>query len=522
MDRTKKILIILAAVLAVGLIACGVVLGVQAQNGKVYTEKISDGDRYYMEGDYISAIASYEAAIRTNPTGEGGYVSLARVYYSQGQTDLALGTLNRGMGMARTTFEIRRLLEEYEGGGGMVISDAKMYLNEELLKGAGNTRYSKYVEQYSVASRRIVGDKVAIRFQGINAEMVFANTAQQPGAVREGSVTSNALPVEIHYDDVAEILGAALPISFAQLEQAGLAELSITSYNGVGTVVRFIGGGCEVLIASDANGNISAGAWNLVVPNYEDQKTEDGRKTGDGSKAENVNTVKISGTVTDAADGSSLEDASLYFYTSDGLTEMAAEARTSGSGEYSLELSAGDYKVRVSRDGYQTVEAEFTLSDSFMGEKRDFQLEKDPNAAAVGEITVVLSWNDIPVYEFAHLLGMTDSGEEVHVCYYYPDYYLGNSLGKWSMSGNESTTVLYDPNGVYNLYIENAFDFYYGTSAFASDNITATVYIPGQSPITVDLSDGSWVDAEYWNISGHYQERMWRVFTIDHGRLTVG
>ena len=509
MSTGKKLILVLVAVLALGLIGLGIFWGIQSNNQKIYTEKIAAGDRYYIEGDYVSAVAAYEAAIRANPTEEGGYISLARAYSSQGMNLLAIATLERGAGKARETLMINQLLALYKDTGNAEKNDNKnkknIDLNAEILRLIGVSSYGDYTKQYNLDSVTTEGNGAAARFNGLNATLYFENTQLQTSAVKSGSVNRAALPVRLVFDDVRTLLGIDLPIQFEALQAAGLERLEITTHESAGTVVRFYADGCIVTIASDANGNISKGAWNEVVPELIETFVLTDNEAA--KPAEEDVYVEVSGTVIDASTGMPVEGMLVSFYEESDSISPEVEVETDSDGEYIVQLVGSEYTIRLTHEDYEDAEDTLSLGSYAKSETMDFTVSKK---LAEGEIRIVLEWGSIPADLDSHLEGWTDAGANVNV-------YFGNpvcthngtdvvTLDLDDIDGHgPETTTIYDMAGVYKFYVHD----FRSTGLIEESEATVTVYMPGEGAETYTLSDGT--------IDGYF----WHVFTIDHGVLTV-
>ena len=507
MSKSKKAILALVSLLALVLVGLGIFFGIHANNRKVYTEKIAAGDRFYIAGDYVSAAAAYEEAIRANPSNEGGYVSLARTYSTQGLTAMAESTLQKGAAVARETVEIRRMLSTFalgaDGSKGGEVS-LKVNINTGLLKTLGTSCYLDYTKQYSLDSMRMEGDGIVVRFLGIRANMYFKNTDKQRFAVNGEAVTSTAVPVAIEFDNPATLLGRTLPISYAELQEAGLIRLEISYFEGIGPVVRFFNENCEILIASDEKGNIAEGAWNRVIPELAEKVSDRGNDSEEGP-AKTAN-VKVDGTVRDVSTGGTVDEAKISFFRA-GETEPETEIVTDGVGEYEVELAGGEYTVRIEKEGYETSEESLYLGAYSLSETKDYSISKE---LISGEIRIVLSWDGVPGDLDSHLEGWTDTGANLHISYQNKEaFYNGTKVAELDLDDTDGygpeTTTIHDGAGVYKFYVHD----FHSTGLLLESGAVVTVYLPGGDTLRYDLSDGV--------VDGYY----WRLFTIDHGVVTV-
>ena len=292
-----------------------------------------------------------------------------------------------------------------------------------------------------------------------------------------------------------------MPVSFNDLQQLNLEELTLTPPSaGEGYyLVSFIDGGCEVSVASDASGEIAAGAWNSIVPVNAIESAG-----GDDESDEEIEGIPCTGRIVSAVDGSPVDGVRMQFYPTNG-SEPAGETVTDSAGNYTVDLPAGQYKVLLSHEGY--IEGEQDLYIGAYSEQvfQDYTISPE---IAMGEVRIVLSWGSTPRDLDSYLYGTADNGSDMYVSFTNKNCYGSDALmasldiDQTNGYGPETTTV-YNPNGVYYFRVVD----FNQTGFIGQSGATVTVYLPGQSPRVFQVSDGI------------MHENAWDVFVLDHGEI---
>ena len=89
-----KVIVLVAVIIAAGLIAALVLLPTSAKAKRV-AEQLDLGAKYLSELNYEQAIAAYETAIEIDPKCEEAYLGLADVYIATGDYDKAVEILQK-------------------------------------------------------------------------------------------------------------------------------------------------------------------------------------------------------------------------------------------------------------------------------------------------------------------------------------------------------------------------------------------------------------------------------------------
>lgn len=507
MEKGRKAIIAAAMITAAALIGLGVFLGIRSHKLQVYTERVSAGDKYYMAGDYENALLAYEEAIEAAPTRQNGYSGMARVYMAEGLDSLSASTLYSGISHVSDDSQLRHMLAIIENGEDGKTDVVEASVNESMFAIFSVSSFHDYEVTHAVESLIDKGDYIVVRLSSIAADFVYRNTAYQPNAISGGRVAGNAIPDEIHPDDVKLLFGEYLPDSLEAVRSID-PSAAIEESAEHGHIVRFNAAGCTVKVASDENGKISESAWSSIIPDISQTygAGEQANSTEEENREEEEPTVKVDGKVVNAQTGEPIEGAVLKYYE-EGEYTAEFETETDSGGEYTVMLRKRPYLVEISKDGFITATYDLYLGAYASQETKDYVLSPE---LLSGEIRIVLSWGSIPWDLDSHLRGTTDSGEDVYVSWYH-DVSMGggNVLAELDVDdvdgyGPETTTI-YDINGVYNFTVND----YRNTGLIESSEATVTVYLPGESPKVIDLSQG------------RIYEYDWDVFTIDHGKLTV-
>lgn len=506
----KKITIIIAillAVLALIIAVTAFVLVSGAMKENRYESSVSEAEKYLAANDYEQAIVLYEEAISVDPKKDEAYLALADIYVGQDNLSRARSVLRKGYEQTDSV-KIRRMLSSLEtqsltakaGDGKNEIDLA--YASQDIswdvsfVQKIVNYSFDDYKDEFGAVSSAKTGDDgyLEIRHQKLNATFYYRNTSENKDIVDASKKTPYAagMPEKITLDSIGILFrnfdGAAsldrMQMLFGERVQPQTMEGRMYIENDEEDLV--------VRLETDSEGNITApGSWNeIILPLANNKKNSEGT---------------LEGVVVDAVTGDGVSGAELTFEPDKSSSEVVRES-TDSSGIFRAELEEGDYEIKIEAQGY--IEETFTFTIEKGKSYSGIQFVISPELS--GEARIVLEWGAEPVDLDSHLLGETDSGQNVHV-------YFGNkraSSGGTSVAeldlddtdgyGPETTTI-YDLNGVYTFSVVD----FLSTGEMAQNGATVKVYLPGQEPVTIELDESSGV------------ENVWTVCEIDHGKLEI-
>lgn len=219
-----------------------------------------------------------------------------------------------------------------------------------------------------------------------------------------------------------------------------------------------------------------------------------------------VSTFNVIGYVRNAVDAEGVSNVRLSLIDTAGNAGTIGSTVTDSDGAFRFsDVPVGEYKIRMSRDGFVTDEYSFSVNEG-MGDV-SLELVMSPELQ-VGEIRFVLTWNQQPHDLDSHLSGTSGSGSSVHVYWSHKSATdAGNTIAELDVDDTSSygpeTTTLYDMNGVFDFFVED-FD---ETGTMGVNGATVKIYINGQSPIVVEVPTGV--------------QNRWHVAHIDHGAVTT-
>ena len=493
MTTNRKIIIAIAVVLALAVIAIGVVLGIGASHRNLYHESIATGNKYLAAGDYESAIRSFEKAAKLDPEQREAYEGLVRVYSTMGDTDMIQRVLQRAN---RHDVNLNVSLSDYENALNLT-DDGKMtgnlQLNSGLLTTLTGYSYNDYRIRSGIASSDAADDgSVHVRVNGISATLIFRNDDSHRNAVdtHSNKVNDTARPAEITLDNVALLFGKD-NVSYAELQS-----LKLSGLKQAGSLVTFMVHKYIVSVSCDANGMIGPDSVVRIT-----------LQSGSGSdEEEQAATTKLTGTVIDASTGGPVSSADLYFRSGASRNGSSVKTvKTDSYGNYSVDLPSGNYTVEVRHSGYTT---EFfavyvgTYQDTM---SQNFSISPELQA---GEIRIVLEWANYPEDLDSHLSG-TGGGESVHVDYN-NKYSTAAELDVDDTNGyGPETITIHDVGGSYKYDVVD----YENTGDLRASAAVVKVYVPGREVMTISIADSA---DESTSI-----EKVWHVVTIDGGVVTV-
>lgn len=509
MTTKRRGILAIAAVLAVALVATAIWTAMPAVSAKIYRDSIRRAELAFEQGDYEAAVLAYQKAIQANDTSVEAYEGLYNTYLAMDDISNARAILEDGIAKTHSEW-LTRLLARLDGEGDgeeagavEVIAGAQgeksASLNQRLLKRVAVSTYRDYQRKGVSLSEEIQEDgSVRVRFKEINGIMVFRNSARQAEAVNNGIVSESALPDEVILDNIEELFGKT-PITRDEIEKFGISGLRQIVDGTRRNLLQFDIYGCTITAVCDGSGTISGGADNTIVPTS---------SLAQASLKAEGEAVLAKGSIIDAQTGEPVDEITIRFFEDEDTSgdPLIDPVVTNSSGEYEVNLPPGTYIAELSGEGYITTTKEVIVGEYGVESEGDFVVTRD---LAEGEARLVLEWGGMPQDLDSYIFGETDGGTHFR-------------LSRWegSFSGDGISMELdlddrdgYGPETITIHGFEGVFRYniadYMRTGTMAQYGAEATIYMPGQAPVTVTLDSSSGV------------EDSWLVCTIDHGVLTI-
>ena len=476
MKKSYKTIVIIAAVVAVGMIAAAIGLGMHNQSMAAYSEKLAQADKMMEDQDYQNAVLKYQEAIADKPKEEEGYLSLADAYIITGHTDYALETVEKGLSFIPDSERLKAKKDELSGQGKKT---AEMTFNDTLLGNLSSKSFYDYGQTNSIEKVKALNEgAVSVRVKGIGADLIYMNTAGHPNTVDGNSPSADSLPTEVHFDNIMDIFGGGDSITMDDLKSMGAEDVTVAEHQEFGSAVSFNYSLYNFVVKSDKNGNIKAGADNIVtIPD------PSGKGGGD---------TDVKGTVINAVNGSGVSNAKLIFRKS-GSSE-SYEVKTDSEGKFTAKLDSGDYSVDCKAEGFID-ETKSVYVPSYAG---NWNCELTMSPEMNGEARIVLTWGSYPSDLDSHLIG-----NGVHVSWLNTSTSAAElDLDDQDGYGPETTTI-YDLSGDYTFVVHD----FTNSGDIGSSGAEATVYLPGQEPVTISLSGSG--------------SNTWVVCSITNGKLDI-
>jgi len=499
MKNRNKFIYMISGSLMIIVVVAAIVIAYLLSPANIYSRNIAAAEKYLETGDYSKAILAYQDAIEQDPNNAEAYASLADIYISQSDTSSAIDLLKVGVartGSDRLRYMLNMLIsDETEPGdphSGINTAET-VYIDSGTVAVVGGYTYAEYSSKYGLESKQ--GNKdgsVTCTFKGLNADLTFANTEKQPGAVSATVVNASAMPTKVVFRNVLDLFGSGSSVTWQTLETLHLSGLRIVDHPEMGKAIEFEEKNVKITIQSDENGNISAGAANTFVP----LKAEEGN-LDDG------NLVHVTGTVKDTDTQALIANAQLK--VREGMYQtgnVLAEINSDVLGVYELSLNPGEYTFEVNADGYTPAFVTIYVSSYETTHLQDILLAKE---GLNGQARIVLTWGSTPSNLDSYLVGRTDDGTLVRTDVMRRTSGNNASLDMDVSSGyGPETTTIYNLNGMYYFWVRDRGGVY--TSGW--ENPTVTVYLPDQPAVTITMNAG-------------VNDHLWDVFELDHGVLRI-
>ncbi|MCR5795290.1 MAG: tetratricopeptide repeat protein [Solobacterium sp.] len=500
MSNRNRIILIIVAALAIGVIGFSAYFGLKSGNSSSYKEHIAEAEKYIEYEDYENAILAYERILEKDPDNVDAYLGIAECYAALGDIESAVGYLRQGYARTRSA-KLDLALAEYEeelDGSGTTSKDdvdnkqggTTVLLNTDAFRMFGGNNYNDYLR--SGIESPVVSNQIAnVRLQHVDATVHFTNTETQPDALDGTVINGDSYPYLIEVDNAMSLFGGGYSITYDVLSSLNLPDLRIVTHELYGNAVTFNYSGCIVTIESDSEGTVTFESRNSIVPEA---------SLHAASELEDVK-ASVTGHVIDAQTGEGVPYASIAFHADNQVGVVMETVETESDGSYSVELEPGFYIAEVSCDEYVTIYSELDLGSAQTEEEKDFIITKE---TAEGEIRVVLEWGTYPNDLDSH---MVINGTDVYFAN--KEFYSGGTLvaelDHDDVDGvGPETITLHDSSFSFRYFIHN----FSRTGDIGVSGARVTIYLPGESPITVDIDS---------SISGDY----WNVFTYENGQINI-
>lgn len=506
-QENKTLKIILAVLIGMLIVIVGVVAfifvrGQMKENN--YKTSIEEAQKYMATHDYEQAIIQYENAIKLAPEEEEAYLLLADVYVEQDNLSQASYVLKKGydvigsIKIKRKLSDIEKMLLAAKAGEKVVIATASQNLSWDtsFVQKIVNYTFDDYKREFGQVTSTSVNEDgyLEVQHSKIDAVFYYKNTEDNKKVVDMGKKypENTGMPEKISLKSLETLFrnfeGGA---SLNRMQMLFGERVTPKTLEGK----LYIESKEEDLIArfeTDSEGNIvSPNSWNeLILPLANKKK---------------ANSANLTGVVVDAVSGKGVANAKVIFEP-DSFSHSTVTEVTDSKGTFSAMLEPDTYKITIKGDGYIEESFDFTVEEgeSYNGE----QFVISPQLS--GEARIVLEWKSQPRDLDSHLTGAVDGGSNIHVFYGNKAQSSGGGLAaELDLDDTDGygpeTTTIHNLNGVYTFSVVD----FHSTGTMVSNGATVKIYLPGQSPVTVELSSGSGVT------------NTWDVCKIDHGHLEV-
>lgn len=494
----RRIFLAAAALLALVLVVIAGAAAWRYARASRYQKQIRTATRYWQQEDYVNARVAFSAALKIDETKEDAYVGLVRVYHALGDDEKARLILEQGLRLTpgRELYPLKStLLDNYfhvePAAEKQPMDDPAAELNTSLLNLLAGNSYDNYRARYGIESCQADNASCQVRVTNLAATLYFTPTEQQQVVVKDGKPIAELRPTWVMLDDVSLLFGGSRTVTMDELKALRVSGLTVEQDAEHGYVVCFTARDCEIRIACDAAGTVSAGAWNSIRPQSAEQENADG--------------MALSGRVINAATGGGVNAAKLSFVSRNGSAgEMTIE--TDSYGRYEAALPAGDYRVTIRCTGFTEETFDCTVSSYLRQSEQNFTITP---TLGEGQIRIVLTWGSTPRDLDSYLDGTTDSGVRVYTSFRSRTCVSnGQKLAELDVDDTDGygpeTTTLYDINGTYEFRVVD----FTGSGTMSSSGAVVKVYTPdSSSPVEIPICGGL--------------ENGWLVCRIDHGAVTV-
>lgn len=345
MQNVLKSKILIGAILAAVSVTAAVIIAVNAgHSGNDLQTQLDLGNKYVSELDYENAIIAYEEALEIDPYCLEAYLGLADAYMALGQQDKAIEIMEQAKSMMPDSVEVYVSLAQLYASRneiGLVVSTL-----EEGIRVTDSDRLREMLQEY----------------QTDGPQLAEAETGNEP----ETAAVPEAAEAEPE-EEAEEENDASLAIGLRQDRNQQNTELVLTVSQDNGEVAE-IPLAVPVLVTDNEENDSS---------NYEENQdsgqNNDGGSQGDEPDSGNQEDEPDSGSDTDTDDepggivspvlprtgvtgnvyginGQGIEGVTVSLYL--GQSQSPVTVSTDTLGNYVQGLSAGTYRIVLSKEGY--------------------------------------------------------------------------------------------------------------------------------------------------------------------------
>ncbi len=369
-----------AVVIGVCLILLAVCIGALAifhgnqESSSAYQRAMDAAEEYYESGNLEMALSYYWDAVEADDTQEEPYLKLAEIYEAQGNEAMRVAVLNRGYSHTASSTIYNLLYGTSDPTTANDDSTAEtlqsVSINTTLLTTLGGGTHGDYIVSYGTPTVSSENGVCAVTYANLDAVFYYDESG---GESLVNPVTNapyeSAAPSYITLESIGQMFnGYEGSISYSQLSQCALSNLSLTESAEYGQVVSFTKSGCSVVITADEDGTIASGqVWNQITP----------VNGGSGALVEPSINVSIDYTNTQNA------------YTSDCKVRVVVTATDESGNDATVEYASSSAQTGYYGVGTYTVQAR-TVSGSSTSEWATKTFSIGDSAP-----TVSLSTNDL-------------------------------------------------------------------------------------------------------------------------------
>lgn len=504
--RTEVIvLVVLLIVLSVAAMGVGAYMIMNRDSDTDQIDYVDLAVQYVDERNYEAAIDTYWVALKIDPLNEELYAELGSVYEALENTAMAMNVYS--LGFTRTQSEdlrtlINRLSMDTDGVplDDSTLKPSTITFNAQFVTKISSFDYTNFCEEYVLSGTTSQDNKVfAVSFSDFDGTLYYYNVSDNENIINAATnkPMPDAQPNEISVNDLSMLFSGMIgDVTYEKLQALNLDSLTKGNNNEFDKkVVSFKTAECEIFIECDSKGTISLTSWNRICPR---------RVSRDVSE----DTYSLNGIVINAETGEGVYNAQLGLYSEE-TSELLAEVSTDRNGVYTFEkLKAQDCIVQITAEDFIDESFSVTINDWQDITNEDFTISP---IMKVGEIRIVLTWNETPTDLDSHLRGENSDGNDLHVYFSSEVAYMSNGdiaaeldVDDTSGFGPETTTI-HDVSGSYVFYVLD----YEMTGTMYEKGATVKIYTDNDSaPIIVDNMPSD-------------VENAWEVCTINNGEVDI-